>query len=389
MEEGYKKALSSIVDGNVTTFIAALVLMLLGSGTVKGFAYTLMISIILSMFTALVVARFLSRSLFAIGLRSEKLYGKAKERKAINFIKHRFVYFAISLIIIFAGFAGMGVYGAKTGKALNYSLEFAGGTSTTADFGKNYSIDEIENQIVPEVSEITGDSAIQATTVDDSTQIVIKTRTLSLEERQEMESMLEDKFDVDASTITSQSISSTISGEMRRDAFVAVIVACVFMLLYIWFRFKDIRFASSAIIALVHDVLVVLTAYALLRISVGGTFIACMLTIVGYSVNDTIVIFDRIRENLHGVKKQTPEGLAELANVSLTQTLSRSINTSITTFIMVALLYILGVASIREFALPLMVGLISGAYSSIFIATELWYMMKLHLGKSRLVNKNK
>ena len=389
IEEGYKKALSSIVDGNVTTFIAALVLMLLGSGTVKGFAYTLMISIILSMFSALCITRTLMRAMYAVGIRSEKFYGRAKERKAINFIKYRFVYFAISLVVIGAGIVGMIGYHASTGRALNYSLEFVGGTSTTADFGKEYTIDEIESEIVPEIEKITGDSAIQATTVDESTNIVIKTRTLDLDERQEMEQVLADKFNVDKTTITSQSISSTISGEMKRDAVSAVIVACIFMLLYIWFRFKDIRFASSAIIALVHDVLVVLTAYALIRISVGGTFIACMLTIVGYSVNDTIVIFDRIRENLHGTNKLTQENLTEIANKSLTQTMARSINTSITTLITVIVLYILGVASIREFALPLMIGLISGAYSSIFIATELWFIMKLHLGKNRIVKKEK
>ena len=389
IEEGYKKALSSIVDGNVTTFIAALVLMLLGSGTVKGFAYTLMISIILSMFSALFITRTLMRAMYAVGIRSEKFYGRAKERKAINFIKYRFVYFAISLVVIGAGIVGMIGYHASTGRALNYSLEFVGGTSTTADFGKEYTIDEIESEIVPEIEKITGDSAIQATTVDESTNIVIKTRNLDLDERQEMEQVLADKFNVDKTTITSQSISSTISGEMKRDAVSAVIVACIFMLLYIWFRFKDIRFASSAIIALVHDVLVVLTAYALIRISVGGTFIACMLTIVGYSVNDTIVIFDRIRENLHGTNKLTPESLAEISNRSLTQTMARSINTSITTLITVIVLYILGVASIREFALPLMIGLISGAYSSIFIATELWFIMKLHLGKNRIVKKEK
>ena len=175
---------------------------------------------------------------------------------------------------------------------------------------------------------------------------------------------------------------------MRKNAVMAVIVACIFMLFYIWFRFKDIRFASSAIIALLHDVLVVLTAYALIRISVGNTFIACMLTIVGYSINDTIVVFDRIRENMHGLREQTPESLAEVANRSLTQTLSRTINTSVTTIVMVLLLFILGVSSIREFALPLMVGLVSGTYSSIFIATSLWYVMKLHFGKNKLAKKN-
>ena len=385
MKIGFQKAMSAILDGNITTLIAAVVLMALGSGTVKGFAYTLMIGIILSLFTAMVVTRYILYSLYALGLKSEKLYGRAKERKSIDFIGKKAVFFTISGIIIAAGLISMGVHSATEGKALNYGLDFMGGTSTTADFGKNMTIEDIENDIVPYVEKVTGDSDVQATKVEGTTQVTIKTRTLSLDERQELEDTLAENCDVDASTITSQSISSTISGEMRSDALKAVIVSCIFMLLYIWFRFKDIRFAASAILALVHDVLVVITVYALVRISVGSTFIACVLTIVGYSINDTIVIFDRIRENLAlKTGKQTAEDLKEIANKSLTQTLSRSINTSITTFIMVVMLYILGVASIRDFSLPLMAGLVCGAYSSICIATELWYVMKVHVGKNKV-----
>ena len=384
MKIGFQKAMSAILDGNITTLIASVVLMALGSGTVKGFAYTLMIGIILSLFTAMVVTRYILYSLYALGLKSEKLYGRAKERKSIDFIGKKAVFFTISGIIIAAGLISMGVHSATEGKALNYGLDFMGGTSTTADFGKDMTIEDIENDIVPYVEKVTGDSDVQATKVEGTTQVTIKTRTLSLDERQELEDTLAENCDVDASTITSQSISSTISGEMRSDALKAVIVSCIFMLLYIWFRFKDIRFAASAILALVHDVLVVITVYALVRISVGSTFIACGLTIVGYSINDTIVIFDRIRENLAlKTGKQTAEELREVANKSLTQTLSRSINTSITTFIMVVMLYILGVASIRDFSLPLMAGLVCGAYSSICIATELWYVMKVHLGKNK------
>lgn len=384
MKIGFQKAMSAILDGNITTLIASVVLMALGSGTVKGFAYTLMIGIILSLFTAMVVTRYILYSLYALGLKSEKLYGRAKERKSIDFIGKKAVFFTISGIIIAAGLISMGVHSATEGKALNYGLDFMGGTSTTADFGKDMTIEDIENDIVPYVEKVTGDSDVQATKVEGTTQVTIKTRTLSLDERQELEDTLAENCDVDASTITSQSISSTISGEMRSDALKAVIVSCIFMLLYIWFRFKDIRFAASAILALVHDVLVVITVYALVRISVGSTFIACVLTIVGYSINDTIVIFDRIRENLaFKTGKQTAEELREVANKSLTQTLSRSINTSITTFIMVVMLYILGVASIRDFSLPLMAGLVCGAYSSICIATELWYVMKVHLGKNK------
>ena len=385
MKNGFHKAMSAILDGNITTLIAAIVLMGLGSGTVKGFAYTLMIGIILSMFTALVVTRWILYSFYWLGMRDEKFYGRAKERRTINFLQKRYVFFAISIPVLAAGFFGMGVHKASGQNSLNYGLDFMGGTSTTADFGKEYTIEDIENDIIPVVKEVTGDSNIQANKVEGTTQITIKTRTLSKEERDDLNNKLADSFDVDESTITFQSISSTISGEMRADAVKAVIISTICMLIYIWFRFKDIRFGASAIIALIHDVLVVLTVYALMRISVGNTFIACMLTIIGYSVNDTIVIFDRIRENLalkHG--KQTREDLMEVANRSLTQTLSRSINTSITTFIMVFMLFLLGVASIREFALPLMAGMICGAYSSICIATELWYVMKVHLGKNKI-----
>ncbi len=382
MKIGFQKAMSAILDGNITTLLAAVVLMGLGSGTVKGFAYTLMIGIVLSMFTALFVTRWILYALHGLGLKSEKFYGRAKERKSINFIGKKAVFFGISGVVIAAGLIAMGAYKASEGKSLNYGLDFVGGTSTTADFGKDYTIEEIEKNIVPLVAEVTGDNNIQTNRVEGTTQITIKTRTLNLEERDAMNAMLAENFDIAEEDVTSQSISSTISGEMRSDAIIAVVVSCICMLIYIWFRFSDIRFAASAIIALAHDVLVVLGVYAIIRISVGNTFIACMLTIIGYSINDTIVIFDRIRENLSKLNvKQTPEVLADVANRSLTQTLSRTINTSITTFIMVAMLYVLGVSSIRDFALPLMAGLVCGSYSSVCIATELWYVLKVRFAK--------
>ena len=156
----------------------------------------------------------------------------------------------------------MGVHKASGQNSLNYGLDFMGGTSTTADFGKEYTIEDIENDIIPVVKEVTGDSNIQANKVEGTTQITIKTRTLSKEERDDLNNKLADSFDVDESTITFQSISSTISGEMRADAVKAVIISTICMLIYIWFRFKDIRFATSAVLALLHDVLVVLTFYA-------------------------------------------------------------------------------------------------------------------------------
>lgn len=376
MKIGFKKAMSAILDGNITTIIAALVLIALGSGTVKGFAYTLMIGIVLSMFTALVVTRWILYSFYAIGIRDEKFYGRAKERRTLNFLGKRGVFFTVSLAMIAAGFIGMGVHAAKGSGALNYGLDFVGGTSTTADYGKDYTIEEIENTIVPVVADVIGDKDIMANKVEGTTQITVKTRTLTLDERDTLEQALVDQLGADESSITSQSISSTVSSEMRSDAIVAVIVSSICMLIYIWFRFKDIRFATSAVLALLHDVLVVLTFYAAARWSVGSTFIACMLTIVGYSINATIVIFDRVRENLK--IKTNKQSLADLVNLSITQTFTRSINTSLTTVVMVIVLFIMGVSSVREFALPLIVGIVCGTYSSVCITGALWYVMTTH-----------
>ncbi len=383
---GFQKALSAIIDGNVTTLIAAGVLGMLGSGTVKGFASTLAIGIILSMFTALVVTRLILNALYALGLKDEKYFGKGKELKTLRLVERKNILFGISIVVIAAGFVAMGVYGSK-GNALNYGLDFMGGTSTTVPFDKNYTIEEIDKDMIPLVEGVTGDSDVQTTQVEGNNEIIFKTRTLTLAEREELNKVFEDNYNVKEG-IQSETISSTVSSEMRKDAVTAVMIAVICMLIYIWFRFSDARFAVSAILALVHDVLVVLTCYAVVRISVGNTFIACMLTIIGYSINDTIVIFDRIRENTKKKVKDEKE-LCEIANQSLTQTLSRSINTSITTFIMVFMLWLLGVATIRDFALPLMVGLISGSYSSVCIATQLWFVLKRKVGKNKIADSAK
>ena len=380
IKTGFEKAMSAIVDGNITTLIAAAVLGAMGSGSVKGFAMTLALGIVLSMFTALVISRLLVNAFYAVGLRDEKFYGKQKERKTIDFLGKRKLFFTISVILILLVPVGMGVFHAKDGKALNYSLEFMGGTSTNVTFNDDMSIDDLDSQVKPVVQEVTGDANIQISKVADSNAVIIKTRSLSLDEREELNQKLVDSFGVDDSKITAESISSTVSSEMRRDAIVAVLIATICMLLYIWFRFKDVRFASSAVLALLHDVMVVLAFYALSRISVGNTFIACMLTIVGYSINATIVIFDRIRENLKSAGKKAD--LKELVNMSITQTLTRSIYTSFTTFITIFVVFVMGVSSIREFALPIMVGIVCGAYSSVCITGALWYVMKTKSGKS-------
>lgn len=382
LKTGFQKAMSAIVDGNVTTLIAAAVLWFKGSGTVKGFAQTLAIGIIVSMFTALVITRLIIYAFYAVGLRSEKLYYRPKkEREPVDFLGKKKWFFTFSLGIMAAGFIVMGIHVSKEEGAFAYSLEFEGGTSTTATFDQDYTIDEIDEKIVPVVEKVTGDKNVQTQKVEGTNQIIIKTVTLELDQREALNQALADNFNVDVNEITAENISSTVSNEMRQDAVVAVIIAAIFMLLYIWFRFKDLRFATSAVLALIHDVIIVVLFYAVARISVGNTFIACMLTIVGYSINATIIIFDRIREELHYQTRATD--LKALVNRSITQTLTRSIYTTLTTFIMVAVLYVMGVSSIKEFALPLMVGILWGAYSSVCITGALWYVMKTKIGTSK------
>jgi SecD/SecF fusion protein len=387
IDTGFQKALSAIIDGNVTTLIAALVLALKGSGTVKGFAYTLALGIVLSMFTALFITRLILKSLFAIGLKDAKFYGVNKEQRVIGFLSKRKIFFSCSIAVILLGFVFMGINAATSGKVLNYSLDFVGGTSTSVTFNEDMDLATIDSTVVPVFSSITGDGAVQVQKVAGSNEVIFKTRELDVEEREALNDALEENFGVNKELITAETISSTISSEMKSDAIVAVIIATICMLIYIWFRFKDVRFAASSVIALMHDVLVVLAFYAIAKVSVGSTFIACMLTIVGYSINATIVIFDRVRENLGTMQKK--DNLEELVNRSISQTLSRSIFTSLTTFIMVAALFILGVTSIREFALPLMVGIVCGTYSSVCITGALWYVLRTKFQKKAVAVKKK
>jgi SecD/SecF fusion protein len=268
------------------------------------------------------------------------------------------------------------VNGVRGKGAFNFDLEFSGGTTTTVAFNEEYTLEEAEDKIIPLIKDKVGVSTVQQQAVKGSNTIIFKTKWLSEEQQKAFNELLKNEFKLDVTdpdVVSYERISATISGEMRRDAVIAVIVATICMLIYIWIRFRDVKFATSAILALLHDVLIVLAFYAISRTTVGNTFIACMLTIVGYSINATIVIFDRIRENLKAMGKST---LTDVVNSSITSTLTRSINTSLTTFVMVFVLYIMGVASIKEFAAPIMVGIVAGAYSSICITGALWFIMK-------------
>ena len=378
IDAGFDKALSAILDGNITTLIAAVVLYIMGIGSIKGFALTLGIGIALSMFTALFVTKHLLKAAFTLGLQSPKLYGAKKEPKVRGYVKFSKVAYTISIIAIAAGLIALPVFKSKTGSTLNYSLEFTGGTSMTVNFEERYDLAKAESDILPVIAKAANisEADVQVQNVQNSNEIVFKTSELSNDQREAVQTALEDNFKI--KEFNMENISSTISSEMQRNAIVSVLIATILMLIYIAIRFSDVKFGAAAVVALLHDVLVVFAVYSIGRLSVGNTFIACMLTIVGYSINATIIIFDRIRENMVTMSK---DNYATIVDTSISQTLTRTIYTSLTTFVMVFVLYIMGVTSIKEFALTLMCGIVCGAYSSVCITGPLWYMLKTKMGK--------
>lgn len=383
---GFHNALSAIIDGNVTTLIAALVLGIFGTGTIKGFAITLAIGVVLSVFTALAVSQSLLTALVNLGVTGAKYFGVAREPKKTNFVKAGKFCMLGSLIVIIACFCMMPVNNKSKGSPLNFSVEFAGGTSLTVGFDKEYSLSEAEKDIVPVIAEAAGigEAGISVQTVSGTNEIVFKMPELSDDgtddsQMSKVRSALTDKLGADVKE--ANVISGSVSSEMSKNAIFSVILAAILMLIYIAIRFHDVKFGASAVIALLHDVAMVFCLYIILRLTVGNTCIACLLTIVGYSINATIIIFDRVRENI-GVMKPKKVTYKDIVNLSINQTFSRTIYTSLTTFVTIFVLYIMGVASIKEFALTLMAGIIIGAYSSVCITGPLWYTMKTKLGKT-------
>ena len=371
---GFSKALSAIVDGNVTTIIAAIVLYYLGSGTVKGFAQTLAIGIILSMITALFVTKFILNALVDLGADKVGCFGEKKGYKKMRIIENFPKFAIISGVVILAGAIAIIVNISTIDAPFNYGLDFSGGTATTFTIDGDLPSD-VKETLDQKITAELGQSAVISQERGSST-FTVRTKELSTDDRAKLTSIITSSYSVQDANITTESVGATVSGEMKQDALVAVIVATICMLIYIWFRFKNISFGLSSVIALLHDVLVVITVYAIAKefISVGNTFIACLLTIVGYSINATIVIFDRIRENM--AEKLDKESVADVVNKSISQTFTRSIYTSLTTLIMVVLLAILGVSSVREFAIPLIAGIIAGGFSSVCISGGIWHLFR-------------
>ncbi len=373
---GYSRATPAIIDGNVTTLIASIILFILGTGTIKGFAQTLSIGIIVSMFTALVVTRILLVSFVSLGLKDTKyLMEVSKDKKTYNIgiIEKGKRNIIVSLVVLFLGISGMLVFVSTGEGAFNYDIEFTGGTLLTIDLQENVN----NNEVIEIVNTSTGveNSQVQKVNDDEGTQtkVVIKTRSLNQEERLKLVDDLSKRYSITADDISSLSdFSPTISTEMRNNAILAIFIASIAMLIYVSFRFENINTGISAIIALLHDAFIVILTYAVLRIPLNTAFIAVVLTVLGYSINSTIVIFDRIREN-----KGKNERLDNkpLVNISVNQTITRSIFTSITTLFPIICLYILGVDTLKEFTLPIIIGVLVGTYSSVFISGFVWYKL--------------
>lgn len=285
----------------------------------------------------------------------------------MKIVKYRKIYMAISIVVILIGIAAMIFNSVKGNGAFNYDIQFTGGTSIQVDLGTEVTDDEV-SQIVQDV---TGEAPAQIQSLEGTSKI-IKTKSLDMETRNAVQDALKEKYGIENDSFTIQDVSGTISAEMKKNSVISIALACICMLIYVSLRFKNFNIGASAVLALCHDALIVTGSYALFRIPFNNNYIAVVLTILGYSINATIVIFDRLRENRKIIGRNNFEVLVD---TSVTQTLTRSIFTSLTTFFTVAALYIWGVDSIKQFALPIAVGIVCGAYSSVFISGNLWYMM--------------
>ncbi len=386
VDAGFKNALSTVLDAQITTLIAAVVLYEVGTTSVKGFALTLMIGIIISIFTAVVITQlFISLLAESPKFCKNKYFGCNEDgspkqilNKTFSFIKHRKVFYIISCTIIGVGMLWSVIFG------MNYGIDFTGGTTFQIEFGQEMDIDEVEDTLA--------DYELDPQIIyagENNTQLIIKTiKSLENADRNEIIATLEDAYGItDDDILASEQFGPSVGNELKVNALKAVIIASLGMLIYIIFRFKSWKYGLSAVTGVVHDVLVVIAFYAIFGYTVNNPFIAAILTLVGYSINDTIVIFDRIRENKAIHPRNSNE---ENIDLSINQTLNRTIMTSLTTLVVMIPLCIMVSSSIREFIIPLMVGVIVGCASSIFVCSPLYYdLCKKDEGSKYLKNNAK
>ncbi|MBP3896143.1 MAG: protein translocase subunit SecF [Mogibacterium sp.] len=380
VDMGYKAALGTVVDSQTTTLVAAFVLYLFGTTSVKGFALTLMIGTVMSVITAVFITQLFvnlmaeSKTFGTNSMFGTKEDGSPKVKLGnfnIKFIENRRKFYAVSLAVIIVGLGFMAFRG------LNYGIDFTGGTMMQIELGKETSIDEVKETIA--------DFDLNPTIVyasDNNSQIIIRTiKDLKSAERQEVVDKLQEKYGFDDSDVlASEVFGPTVGKDLRNNAIKSILIAAACMLIYIRFRFKDWKYGLAAVAGLAHDVLVALSIYAIFRITINNPFIAGILTVVGYSINDTIVVFDRIRENTKFFKRKQS---VELIDTSINQTLSRSLMTSLTTFVVMVPLFIMASSELRSFLIPLIIGVFVGTYSSIFLCSPIFYELTKKDGISK------
>lgn len=386
VDQGFKHALTTVLDAQITTLIASVVLFEIGATSVKGFALTLMIGIVVSIFTAVVITqlfigllagsrKFAKNNFFGV---NEDGTPKSILKKKFNFIVNRKKFYAISAIIIIVGI------GFSLIRGFNYGIDFTGGTMIQIDMGKTVETEDVKKSLKAHNLE---DISV-VLSGDKQDQVIIKTtNALNNKERAEVVETLGKDFGVtQKNVLASEEFGPTVGKELKTNAIKSIIIAAIGMLIYIIFRFKSWKYGIASIAGILHDVLMVLSFYAIFNVTINNPFIAGILTVVGYSINDTIVIFDRIRENKRFYHKEEISGVIDK---SINQTLNRSIMTSVTTLICMVPLFLMVSISIREFVIPLMVGVFVGTYSSIFLCSPLFYEFSKNEDKSKYLTEQR
>jgi SecD/SecF fusion protein len=377
---GFERAFRAIIDANVTTLIAAAVLFHFGTGAIRGFAVTLSVGILVSMFTSIILTRFLLRRSVAAGLFKSAENVAERKFTAFDFVSKRKMAFIISGLLILAGLFSMSTTG------LNQGIDFTGGTIMHLDIAQQFSLDDARDVMAP--LELQG-SQLQKVGIEglgegETHELLIKTVSLSPAQQDAVFEAFQERYDLEEDALLRvESVGSIVGGELQRQAFMALIIASLLMVLYITIRF-EYRFALAAIAALLHDAMIVLAFFSIFRLEINSPFIAAILTILGYSINDTIVIFDRARENLKNRRKET---LPQVINNTINQTLRRSLYTSGTTLLVLITLFAFGGVTLRPFISALMVGVITGTYSSIYVASPLWLTMKDAESRNKMKTK--
>ena len=383
IDSGFKRAFTAILDSNITTLIACGVLFFLGTGTIVGFATTLGIGVIVSMFTALTITHFLLRRMVDFHIRNPKAYGlreRKEEKKHFPILKNFKIFSGISVVLIVTGLVALILL--PFGKNLfNLSIDFAGGTEM--EFNMHTVVtQDIQTEVSGLFKDATGVDASSVTSSGDGNEdVLIRSTSITSEQRAAViDKMLSQYSLADTDILNNNDVSASVGSDLQRSAVVCAVLAIVLMMLYITFRF-ELTSGMAAVCCLIHDLLIMLSVYVWLQIPLDSNFIAAALTILGYSINASIIVFDRVRENLRTARKEPFEVIGEK---SIWQTMGRTINTTLTTLFTIGMVFILGVPSLKQFTLPLIVGILAGGWSSVLLSCSLWNVFRKKFRKKRI-----